>query len=181
MKTTKTLNICGTCRTLHSSFTTFARTSGKNKQLWTSLSNDISPFVSHCNLTCEVLFARNTSTMKSILQDMASHWLNRQQYGHSIVNTNTCTISMSLIKIYLKFLKNTPTCFGHLTIIREFFSSSLKSPFSTFFNNTLDIPMSNSVHGLGSGTHVQTAIWLNCSYLRIYLSSHILTKQAMNM
>ena len=31
----------------------------------------------------------------------------------SIVNTNTCTTSMSLIKIYLKFHKNTPTCFGH--------------------------------------------------------------------
>jgi len=34
---------------------------------------------------------------------------------------------MSLIKIYLKFLKSTPTYFGHSTIIREFFSSSLKS------------------------------------------------------
>jgi len=32
-----------------------------------------------------------------------------------------------LIKIYLKFLKNTPTCFGHSIIIREFFNSLLKS------------------------------------------------------
>ena len=40
---------------------------------------------------------------------------------YSIVNTNTCTTPMSLIKIYLKFLQNTPTCFGHSTIIREFF------------------------------------------------------------
>ena len=46
---------------------------------------------------------------------------------HSIVNTNTCTTSMSLTKIYLKFLKDTPTCFGHSTIIREFLSSSMKS------------------------------------------------------
>ena len=30
--------------------------------------------------------------------------------GHSIVNTNTCTLS--LVKIYLKHLKKTPTCFG---------------------------------------------------------------------
>ena len=43
------------------------------------------------------------------------------QRSHSTVNTNTCTTSLSLIKIYLKFLKNTPTCFGHSTIIREFF------------------------------------------------------------
>ena len=45
---------------------------------------------------------------------------------------------MSLIKIYLKFLKNTPTYFGHSTIIREFFSSSLKSLLST---TLLDIPI----------------------------------------
>ena len=38
---------------------------------------------------------------------------------------------MSLIKIYLKFLKFTPTCFGHSTIIREFLCSSLKSLLST--------------------------------------------------
>ena len=53
--------------------------------------------------------------------------------GHSIVNTNTCATSMSLVKVYFKFLKNTPTCFCHSTIIREFFSSSLKSLFSTTF------------------------------------------------
>jgi len=46
-------------------------------------------------------------------------WLVNETSVHSIVNTNTCTTSMSLIKIYLKFLKNTPTCFGHSTIIRE--------------------------------------------------------------
>ena len=57
---------------------------------------------------------------------------NEQLYKlHTIVNTNTRTTSMSLIKIYLKFHKNTPTCFGHSTIIREFFSSSLKSLLST--------------------------------------------------
>ena len=46
---------------------------------------------------------------------------------HSIVNTNTCTTSILLIKIYLKFHKNTPTYFGHTTIIREVYRSSLKS------------------------------------------------------
>ena len=50
---------------------------------------------------------------------------------HSIVNTNTCTTLMLLIKIYLKFHKNTPTCFGHTTIIREVYRSSLKSLLST--------------------------------------------------
>ena len=55
------------------------------------------------------------------------HFVNQ----HSVVDTNTCTTSMSLTKIYLKFLKNTPTCFGHSTFIREFFSSSLKSLLST--------------------------------------------------
>jgi len=34
---------------------------------------------------------------------------------------------MLLIEIYLKFHKNTPTCFGHTTIIREVYRSSLKS------------------------------------------------------
>jgi len=54
-----------------------------------------------------------------------------QTHENTDINTNTCTTSMSLIKIYLKFLKNTPACFGHSTIIREIFSSSLKSLLST--------------------------------------------------
>ena len=71
----------------------------------------------------------------------------------SIVNTNTCTTSMSLIKIYLKFLKNPPTCFGHSTIMREFFSSSLKS---LFINNTLDIPIlkTGDVAASHNSTHI---------------------------
>jgi len=38
---------------------------------------------------------------------------------------------MLVIKIYLKFHKNTPTCFGRTTIIREVYRSSLKSLLST--------------------------------------------------
>jgi len=38
---------------------------------------------------------------------------------------------MLLITIYLKFHKNTPTCFGHTTIIRGVYRSSLKSLLST--------------------------------------------------
>ena len=53
--------------------------------------------------------------------------LTQTWYFNTIVNTNTCPTSILLIKIYLKLHKNTPTCVGHTTIIREVYRSSLKS------------------------------------------------------
>ena len=89
----------------------------------------LSIFLKTCNTYCLSTAAMVEPTHLSVTSYVTPLLFNMtHSLGHinifnsqSIVNTNTCTTSLSLIKIYLKFLKNTSTCFGHSTIIREFF------------------------------------------------------------
>ena len=92
---------------------------------------DLTPW-KHLSVTLCLPFQLHLNGIKSIsLRCYLAYTFSVLNVDNSIVNTNTCTTSMSLNKIYLKFLKNTPTCFAHSTIIREFFSCSLKSLLST--------------------------------------------------
>ena len=74
---------------------------------------------------------------------------------------------MSLIKIYLKFLKNNPTCFGHSTIIRDFFSSSLKSLLSTTLWIFLLLLLLSATCLTSHSTHVTLLCLTRHTFVRI--------------